>query len=142
MGAEADASWIVDRGGYETAYAFFNATLRDYGRLGLLLADDGKRDGRSIIPAAWVRAATTPSGKQFKPGMTGALLGYGYQTWIVDEKERHFLLRGLRGQAIYVAPKSKIVMVHTAVRNVGDSDLAETMSLWNGVVRSLESQAR
>ena len=137
MGAEADASWVIDRGGYEVAFAFFNATLRDYARLGVLLADDGMRDGRAIIPASWVRAATTPSAPQFFPGMTGALFGYGYQTWIIDAKEREFLLRGLRGQGIYVAPKSKIVMVHTAVRNVGVPDVAETLSLWNGVVKSL-----
>ena len=137
MGAEADASWLIDRGGYETAFASFNATLRDYARLGVLLADDGMRDGRAIIPASWVRAATTPSAPQFFPGMTGGVFGYGYQTWIIDAKEREFLLRGLRGQGIYVAPKSKIVMVHTAVRNVGVPDVGETLSLWSGVVRSL-----
>ena len=137
MGAEADATWIIDRGGYETAYIGLNATLRDYARLGMLLANDGTLDGRSIIPAAWVRAATTAPARQFRPGMTGALLGYGYQTWIVDEKERQFMLRGLRGQAIYVAPKSKLVMVHTAAGNVGESGTGETMSLWFGVVESL-----
>ncbi|HTQ00033.1 MAG TPA: serine hydrolase [Casimicrobiaceae bacterium] len=137
MGAEADASWIVDKGGYENAYAFFNATLRDYGRLGLLLADDGARDGRAIIPAAWVRAATTAPAPQFGPAATGVRLGYGYQTWIVDEQARQFVLLGLRGQAIFVAPAERIVMVHTAVRDVADLDLGEMMQLWRGVVSSL-----
>ncbi len=137
MGAEADATWNIDRGGYEAAYIGLNATLRDYARFGMLLANDGTLDGRSIIPAAWVRAATTPPATQFRPGMTGALLGYGYQTWVVDEKERQFMLRGLRGQAVYVAPKSKLVMVHTAAGNVGDSGTGETLSLWIGVVESL-----
>ena len=114
MGAEADATWNIDRGGYEAAYIGLNATLRDYARFGMLLANDGTLDGRSIIPAAWVRAATTPRATQFRPGMTGALVGNGYQTWVVDEKERQFMLRGLRGQADYVAPKSKLVIVHTA----------------------------
>jgi CubicO group peptidase (beta-lactamase class C family) len=140
MGAEADASWIVDKGGYENAFAFFNATLRDYGRLGLLLADDGARDGRTIIPAAWVRAATTPPAPQFRPGMTGMIgapFGYGYQTWIVDEQSRQFVLLGLRGQAIFVAPAERIVMVHTAVRDIGGGDLRETLQLWQGVMSSL-----
>jgi CubicO group peptidase (beta-lactamase class C family) len=88
MGAEANASWILDRGGYETAFAGFNATLRDYARLGMLLANDGALGGRQIIPAAWVRAATTPSAKQFEPGMTGIMLGYGYQTWLLGGTER------------------------------------------------------
>lgn len=49
MGAEADATWIIDRGSYETAYIGLNAPLRDHARLGMLLANDGTRDGRSII---------------------------------------------------------------------------------------------
>ena len=52
MGAEADASWIIDQGGYETAYFGVNATLRDYAQLGMLLANDGALDGRQIIPPA------------------------------------------------------------------------------------------
>jgi CubicO group peptidase (beta-lactamase class C family) len=36
-----------------------NAVLRDYARIGLLLAHDGNWRGRQIIPAAWVLEATT-----------------------------------------------------------------------------------
>jgi hypothetical protein len=46
------------------------------------------------------------------------------------------MLRGLRGQAVYVYPKSKLVMVHTAVSPIG-SGIGETLSLWAGVVQSL-----
>jgi CubicO group peptidase (beta-lactamase class C family) len=83
MGAEADASWIIDKGGYETAYFGINAIVRDYARLGMLLAHDGVLDGRQIIPASWVRVATTPPAKQFEPVHSGSVLRYGYQTWIV-----------------------------------------------------------
>lgn len=51
MGAEADASWIIDKGGHKLAYIGVNATVRDYARLGMLLANDGALDGRQIIPA-------------------------------------------------------------------------------------------
>jgi len=103
----------------------------------MLLANDGAQDGRQIIPAAWVRAATTPSAKQFEPGQTNMLYGYGYQTWILPGKERQFMLRGLRGQSVFVDPKSKVVMVHTAAGNVGDSGMGERIALWSGVVKSL-----
>jgi CubicO group peptidase (beta-lactamase class C family) len=136
MGGEADASWTIDKGGYETAYFAVNATVRDYARLGMLLANDGARDGRQIIPAAWVRAATTPPARQFEPGQTNMLFGYGYQTWIVPGPERQFVLRGLRGQAVFVDPKSKLVLVHTAAREVGDSG-RELLALWFGLVKSL-----
>jgi len=136
LGAEADASWNIDKGGYEVAFMGVNATLRDWARLGMLLAHDGTLDGRPIIPAGWVRAASTPPAKQFEPGRTNSFLGYGYQTWIVPGKERQFMLRGLRGQAVLVDPAAKLVMVHTAVRDVGDRGLMELFALWDGVVES------
>jgi CubicO group peptidase (beta-lactamase class C family) len=137
LGAEADASWTIDRGGFETAYFGVNATVRDYARLGMLLANGGALGGRQIIPAGWVRAATTPPAKQFQPGQASPFFGYGYQTWILPGKERQFMLRGLRGQGVFVDPKSKIVMVHTAAGNVGDSGMGERIALWSGVVKSL-----
>lgn len=137
MGAEADASWIIDKGGYEAAFFGVNATVRDYARLGMLLANDGGRDGRQIIPAGWVRTATTPPAKQFEPGATNSLLGYGYQTWIVPGPDRQFMLRGLRGQAVFVDPKRKVVMVHTAAGAVGGPGIGEIIALWSGVVETL-----
>lgn len=38
IGAEADATWLVDNSGQEATYCCLNAVLRDYARLGLLLA--------------------------------------------------------------------------------------------------------
>jgi len=137
MGAEGDASWNIDKGGYEVAFIGVNATVRDYARLGLLLANDGTVDGRQIVPASWVREATTPPAKQFEPGQTGSLLGYGYQTWVVPGPERQFMLRGLRGQAVLVDPKSKVVMVHTAAGAIGGPGLGEIIALWSGVVKAL-----
>jgi CubicO group peptidase (beta-lactamase class C family) len=137
MGAEADASWIVDRGGYEAAFVGVNATVRDWARLGMLLAHDGTLDGRPIIPPSWVRAATTPPAPQFQPAHTGSFFGYGYQTWIVPGPERQFALRGLRGQAVFVDPTSRLVMVHTAAGEVADAGGSETLALWLGVSTSL-----
>lgn len=88
------------------------------------------------FPAAWVRAANTPSAKQFEPGAFNSLFGYGYQTWIVPGKERQFLLRGLRGQGVFVDPESKVVMVHTAAGDVGDPGMGERLALWFGVVKT------
>ena len=141
MGAEADATWIVDKGGFELGFSGLNATVRDYARLGMLLANDGKLDGRQIIPAGWVRAATTPSAPQFAPGKIRNLAGsgysingYGYQTWLMPGKEGHFMLRGVRNQAIFVDPGSKLVLVHTAAEGIGGG-AGELMALWYGIVK-------
>jgi CubicO group peptidase (beta-lactamase class C family) len=116
MGAEADAAWIVDRGGYELGYVGLNATLRDWGRLGLLLADGGARDGKQVIPAEWVKAATSAESPHLAPGVATRLNGYGYQTWLID-KEGRFALLGAYGQGVLVDPRSRVVMVHTAVHS-------------------------
>jgi CubicO group peptidase (beta-lactamase class C family) len=126
MGAEADASMNIDASGHELAYCCVNATLRDWARLGLLLAEGGGRDGRQIIPGAWVREATSN-----KAPMTG----YGYQTWVSPQGDR-FTLRGLRGQAVDVHPASRTVVVHTAVYTVGSGRQGQ-QSFFDSVLTSL-----
>ena len=58
MGAEADATWITAPDGLERGAGFFSATLRDWGRLGALLANDGALDGKQIIPGDYLLEAT------------------------------------------------------------------------------------
>ena len=134
MGAEADASWLIDRAGQEATYCCLNAVLRDYARLGLLLAHDGYWRGRQIIPAAWIKEATIVRPGQPQPA-TG---GYGYQVWILAGERRMFALRGIRGQAIFVDPASRLVMVHTAVRKQPrDPGTREENALWRSFVQQL-----
>ena len=141
MGAEADATWFIDRAGQEATYCCLNAVLRDYARLGLLLAHDGHWRGRQIIPAAWIEEATRVHPRQPQPKATNpyaATNGYGYQVWILPGERRMFALRGIRGQAIYVDPTSRLVMVHTAVRQQArDPGVRETNALWQSLVREL-----
>jgi len=145
IGAEADATWLVDGTGQESTYCCINAVLRDYARLGLLLAHDGNWRGRQLIPAAWIKDATTVREDQshLRPGRATPFFGYGYQTWIfpswiLPDERRMFALLGVRGQAIYVDPQSRLVLVHTAVRKLSvDPGSRETSALWQSVVRTL-----
>jgi CubicO group peptidase (beta-lactamase class C family) len=140
IGAEANASWALDGGGQEIAYCCFNAVLRDYARLGRLLAYDGMWEGRQLIPRQWILDATTvrPGDSYLAAGVATPYDGYGYQVWIQSGVERIFVLKGLRGQMGLIAPASKLVMVHTAVRQKpNDPANAETRALWDAVVREL-----
>ncbi len=58
MGAEADATWIRTKDGTEVAAGSFNATLRDYGRLGVLLANDGAVGATQVVPKDFLLEAT------------------------------------------------------------------------------------
>ena len=140
MGAEADASWLIDKSGQELTYCCLNAVLRDYARLGLLLAHDGRWRGRQLIPAAWIRDATTVRDDQphLRPGTATRNNGYGYQVWILSGDRRLFAFLGVRGQTIFVDPKSKLVMAHTAVRKLpADPSGAEAYALWRALVQTL-----
>jgi CubicO group peptidase (beta-lactamase class C family) len=139
VGAEAAATWLIDNAGMESAYCCLNAVLRDYARLGLLLAHDGRLHGRQIIASAWIRAATTVPADRWhlKPYAATPYFGYGYQTWIFPGPRRAFALLGLRGQAIFVDVPSKLVLVHTAVRKDPAEPARELVALWEGIQAQL-----
>jgi CubicO group peptidase (beta-lactamase class C family) len=141
IGAESDASWAIDSTGQEITFCCFNAVLRDYARFGRLLAHDGAWEGRQVIPRQWLLDATTvqPAGGHLAPGTATPYFGYGYQVWLLPGEARRFALLGIRGQIILVDPASKLVMVHTAVRQkpAEPASYAETLALWFSVVAQL-----
>ena len=95
--------------GLERGAGFFSATLRDWGRLGMLLANDGARNGRQIIPRDYLLEATDwhKHPTAFAPKVTPASNGYGYQFWTMLGAKRRFVLRGVYGQSIYVAARAR-----------------------------------
>lgn len=113
MGAEHDAYITVDRGGYALADGGFNATLRDYARFGLLLAQHGKAQGRQIVPAEWIAATRMADHSVFKGDYRTALPhgAYHNQFWIEDPDRRVFMCFGIFGQYIYIDPEAEFVMV-------------------------------
>ena len=48
-----------------------------------------------------------------------------------------FALLGVHGQAIFVDPSSRLVMVHTAVRKEPRASNAEAVALWQSIVKEL-----
>lgn len=131
IGTEADATWLLDAEGFEVAHFGFNAVLRDYARLGRLLAHDGAWEGKQIIPAQWMIDATTvrPSDAYLAPGKAMPTFGYGYLLWLLPGTRRQFALVGDKGQRVCVDPASKLVMVQTALET---ND--EVWRLWNAMV--------
>lgn len=119
LGAEHDGFFIMDGQpgtGREFSGAGFNATLRDFARIGLMVLNEGKANGRQIVPAAWIRESTRPSGG---PGP-----GYGYQWWTVANS-RAYQAIGLQGQFIYVDPDTRTVIVKLSYFPPGDTTADE-----------------
>jgi CubicO group peptidase (beta-lactamase class C family) len=140
MGAEADATWITNKDGTETGSGSFNAILRDYGRLGVLLANDGAVGDKQILPKDYLLDATDwhRQPEAFGPRKATPYFGYGYQFWLFPSEKRRFALLGVYGQSIFVDPELKLVMVVTAAAknaSVGKESFGrERDALWRGLV--------
>ena len=148
MGAEHDGYWRLSSDGQEQSFGAFNASLRDWGRLGLLLANDGRVDGKpgssQIVPREYLLDATDPARQPqaFKPRKATPYFGYGYQFWLMPLKERTFAMQGIHGQTLYVQPASGVVMVLTSVWEGASGrqnaqPYEERDALWRGVLQSL-----
>ncbi len=142
MGAESTAQWLTDRTGLELASGNFNATLRDYARLGWLLANDGLRPdtGEQILPRDYLLEATdaTRLSPPFAPKQATRYLGYGYQFWLYPGRVRRFAMLGVYGQMIVVDPDLKLVMVQTAANATPKPEATtlarEADAFWRGLV--------
>jgi len=145
MGAEADATWVRTTDGTEAGAGSFNAILRDYGRLGMLLANDGAVGGKQIVPKDYLLEATDwhRHPPAFAPGRATPYFGYGYQFWLYPGEKRRFALLGVYGQSIFVDPGLKLVMVITAAAknaSVGKEAFArERGAVWRGIVEKYGS---
>jgi CubicO group peptidase (beta-lactamase class C family) len=143
MGAETSALWRAERTGLERAAGNFNATLRDYGRLGIVLANDGLRPDtkQQLIPRDYLLEATDwrRAPEAFRPRTATPYYGYNYQFWTFPTDKRRFAMLGVYGQMIFVDPELKLVMVQTtanATAKAGETSLGKNAdAFWRGVVK-------
>ena len=116
-GMESDASWWLDSpDGHEIAGSGLSATLRDFGRFGLLALNGGVVNGHRIVDATWM--AEAGSAKRLSGGR---LEQYGYMWWPMAVQpgsihEGAFSAQGIFGQWIYVNPKERVVIVQLAAQ--------------------------
>ena len=100
VGADYDATWNVDKvGGHEKAFCCFNATARDYARVGVALMDD--RSG--VASPAWMARLSTP--------VVTLDYGWGYSAQMWHPFPGINLMMGLHGQYIYQDKTNNTVIV-------------------------------
>jgi CubicO group peptidase (beta-lactamase class C family) len=107
MGAESDAVLTVDPAGTAGIGGGFCATLRDYVRLGALVA----AGGRDIVPAGWLarlgEGDPAAFGRCTAPEITSGADGYRNQWWRRDGRA---MARGIHGQLIAVDREADVVV--------------------------------
>lgn len=102
FGMESDATWQTHGlGAGELGGCCINATLRDFGRLGLFAMGGGVlADGTEVLPANWMQESTQPSKGSAQ---------YGYLWWL--EANGVYRASGIFGQGIYINPANNLVVV-------------------------------
>ncbi|HEU0015770.1 MAG TPA: serine hydrolase [Longimicrobium sp.] len=135
MGAAHDGSWSLDRhGGQEKTSTGWNATARDYARFGRLFLHGGVRDGRQVVPAAWVAASTGFDSTRAAPevvtwwGMQHTL--YWWHPMLPPRDD--FYADGSLGQRIWVQPRTRTLIVQLANSDAQDFPFRRIAAAVNG----------
>ncbi|UYV36889.1 beta-lactamase family protein [Rhodobacteraceae bacterium D3-12] len=113
IGAEEDAAYTVDLGGFALADGGFNATLRDFGRYAQLLCDGGRVGDQQVVPTSWIEETRFGKGGRFEGIYAEVMPGGGYHNkfWQVDPERGTIMCRGIYGQFIYVDPEAELAAV-------------------------------
>ena len=117
IGAEHEGSWMIDKRGHVISFAGFNATLRDWGRLGMYTIDMAKGRGGSCMQEFTEDMLSEQIRNERRPGEAGkAFSGYGYQTWIMDNGNAWWV--GYGGQRVGINVElEKVMVVHSYIEN-------------------------
>lgn len=109
LGMEEDGNMTVDSTGFALADGGLSACLRDYGRFGQMIVEDGA----GIVPAGWIEATRTGNHQLFGAPYTAVLPegAYRNQFWIEDRHHRNLMARGVFGQLIYIDFEHRMVQV-------------------------------
>lgn len=119
----APGGWQQHPPGREIGYSGLHLTTEDVARFGQCLLDDGRRQGRQVLPEGWVAEATrehvptvVPAGEAVVEAVVEArdgdwAQGYGRQFW----RSRHgYRGDGAYGQFCVVVPGADLVVATTA----------------------------
>lgn len=116
------ANWPQDPQGINHGFGNLHLLPRDLAKLGLLFLNQGKWDGQQIVPAEWLKAATS---SHIKTGGAGTS-DYGYG-WRVPPSGNAvaFEASGRGGQQLSIVPSKNTVIVF----NGGGFSTGEAMKL-------------
>lgn len=137
LGAEGDATWLTDASGAEFNCIGFAARLRDWARLGRLVAQNGRGpDGQAIVSEAWIRELSSWGDRDaaVRYGWARPAVGYKALFWHSRADGSRPAMHGHHGQRVIVDLPTRTVLVQTAVDQEGPWAL-ELEALFDTVTR-------
>lgn len=139
LGLESTPYYVTDGHGVAFVLGGLNMTTRDYARFGQLFLQEGRWDGRQIVPADWVRTSTAPTAHT-----PAHITGYGYQWWIpADATEGEYFARGVYGQYVYINSQARVVIaLNSADRGFGARGaFAQNLEMFRQIADSVSREA-
>jgi CubicO group peptidase (beta-lactamase class C family) len=112
--------WTSDGQGHSLGSTGLHLRPRDLLALGRLYLQNGRWQGKQVVPADWIHASTAT---QFSiPGG----FAYGYLWWVNTGPHKGFLAQGARGQVVAVYPRYDVVI---AITGTGDFDPRDVLGV-------------
>ena len=104
----AGFAWPIDPQRRHAGFGFLKLRPQDMAKIGTLYLNAGRWQDEQLVPAAWIRDATTAH----VPAADGATASYGYQWWVgTAAGDPAYLAWGFGGQLIEVVPHRHLVVV-------------------------------
>jgi CubicO group peptidase (beta-lactamase class C family) len=136
MGIAAEA-WPTDPQGHSIGGFGLQLRSRDMVKLGLLVLREGQWDEQRLVPADFVRAATSRQSDGGFPEGTP----YGYHWWTTEiDNYRVSFAAGYGGQYICVVRDLDLVLVTTAFWQGSPDDLSDPIPAIRMIVESASSR--
>lgn len=116
LGAEHDAYITVDRDGASLPDGGICATLRDLGRFGQMILQEGQYNRQRIVPAAWIdQTRREGDNRQWQHAEWWAAQyprgSYHNQFWHTGDEHGRFFGWGIHGQHLWIDPVAGMVIV-------------------------------
>ena len=147
MGMEQDAFFTVDSIGTPFAGGGLNTSLRDMARIGQMMLDDGRSQGRQIVPGPVIESIRQGGNREtFKADGYKTLPGWSYRSmwWISHNEHEAYMARGVHGQSLYIDPTAKMVIArfasHPVAGNVHNDPT--TLPAYHAIARDLMTHPR
>ncbi|MDT7857382.1 serine hydrolase [Rubrivirga sp. S365] len=132
IGMEQSGYYQVDAVGTPAAGGGFSGGLRDMGRLGELVRNEGVWRGEQVLPRLAISDIQRGgSVEDFARSDHPALDGWSYRDlwWITNNANGAFAARGVHGQTIYIDPTAEMVIVRFASHPVAANAANDPTSL-------------
>lgn len=106
-----DFSWSIDGAGHAYGHADIQMKAKDLAKIGQLILQNGKWDGKQLISKQWLAQSIEPSPLNHECGLLW---------WVWDTPRAGFAAKGYLGQYLIVIPESKLIVVRQTNHDIDE----------------------